>query len=72
MVNPIPVDEIISNEINYRISLQYRIKEAIKIIEDGLNYYEHDGHHMPKSVARDALDVLLGKRIGSWRKSETL
>lgn len=38
------------------------IEAACKILIDGLKYYEHDGHSMPKHVVRDALVVLGVKR----------
>lgn len=39
---------------------EWRPKEsgAKKILLDGLKYHEHDGHNMPKSVAREALVAL--------------
>jgi hypothetical protein len=35
-----------------------RVKAAVKVLVDGLRYHEHDGHGMPKKVARDALAAL--------------
>lgn len=32
--------------------------KARKILVDGLKYHEHDGHDMPKKVAREALEAL--------------
>lgn len=34
------------------------VVRAIEILVDGLKYHEHDGHNMPKRVARDALEAL--------------
>lgn len=39
-----------------------KVALATKILAEGLNYHEHDGHDMPKRVARDALAVLRGRR----------
>jgi len=33
-------------------------REARDILREGLKYHEHDGHNMPKKVARDALEAL--------------
>lgn len=35
-----------------------RARAAIQILRDGLKYHEHDGHDMPKRVAREALEAL--------------
>lgn len=35
-----------------------RDKRAREVLEQGLDYHEHDGHNMPKQVARMALAVL--------------
>lgn len=35
-----------------------KIAAATKRLQDGLKYHEHDGHDMPKQVARDALIAL--------------
>lgn len=40
------------------ISDEDRIKNAKKILTGGLEYYEHDGHMLPKSVVREALAAL--------------
>jgi len=40
----------------------FPIRES-KILTEGLKYYEHDGHDMPKRVARDALKALGVKRM---------
>ena len=37
---------------------QQTIVDAALILAKGLKYYEHDGHDMPKRVAREALEVL--------------
>ncbi len=34
------------------------ICRAAEILASGLKYYEHDGHDMPKAVAREALEAL--------------
>lgn len=34
------------------------VRAVKKILIEGLRYHEHDGHDMPKKVARDALVVL--------------
>lgn len=44
--------------------LQTRILAAEKVLIDGFKYHEHDGHDMPKKVAREALVAL----IPSWKK----
>jgi methylmalonyl-CoA mutase cobalamin-binding subunit len=30
----------------------------MRILVEGLKYHEHDGHNMPKKVAREALEAL--------------
>jgi hypothetical protein len=32
--------------------------KAMRILVEGLKYHEHDGHNMPKKVAREALEAL--------------
>lgn len=39
-----------------------QVLAARKILIEGLRYHEHDGHDMPKRVARDALEALGVKR----------
>lgn len=34
------------------------IERAKRILMEGLRYHEHDGHFMPKRVAREALEAL--------------
>ena len=36
----------------------FRVEAAKSILVEGLRYYAHDGHTMPKKVARDALEAL--------------
>lgn len=38
------------------------IETAKRILIEGLKYHEHDGHDMPKRVAREALEALGVKR----------
>jgi hypothetical protein len=35
-----------------------QVAEAKRVLTEGLKYFEHDGHDMPKRVARDALVAL--------------
>lgn len=35
-----------------------QVEAAKRILIEGLEYHEHDGHDMPKKVARDALEAL--------------
>lgn len=44
-------------EANARMAKE-KVEAAKKVLIDGLCYHEHDGHNMPKSVAREALVVL--------------
>lgn len=39
---------------------EWRTREeaAKRVLSEGLSYHEHDGHNMPKSVAREALETL--------------
>lgn len=39
-----------------------KVETAKRILVEGLKYHEHDGHDMPKKVARDALEALGVKR----------
>ncbi len=45
-------------EIIEREAAILRCQKAIEILSQGLVYHEHDGHDMPKKVARDALEAL--------------
>lgn len=38
--------------------LELQIVYAKTILMKGLQYHEHDGHNMPKKVAREALETL--------------
>lgn len=38
------------------------VEHAKRVLLEGLKYHEHDGHNMPKKVARDALEALGVKR----------
>ncbi len=40
------------------LALLKQIECAAKILTAGLEYHEHDGHDMPKKVAREALEAL--------------
>jgi hypothetical protein len=38
--------------------LKLQVAKAKAVLIDGLKYYEHDGHDLPKKVVRDALSAL--------------
>lgn len=39
-----------------------QVETVKRILTEGLKYHEHDGHNMPKRVAREALEALGVKR----------
>jgi hypothetical protein len=43
---------------NSKLTAEQRVARAVEILVDGLRYHEHDGHDMPKRVARNALVAL--------------
>lgn len=53
------VDVVAIRESDRRLRESRLVIEASRrILTDGLRYHEHDGHNMPKRVARDALIAL--------------
>lgn len=42
----------------WRMAIVAATSGPVKVLTDGLVYHEHDGHNMPKSVARRALVTL--------------
>ncbi len=50
------------DEVQKGLRALSRVETAKQILIEGLKYHEHDGHDMPKKVARDALEALGVKR----------